>query len=222
MRLRTPQLNVIAFTCAAACCAAMLAACAGCGSDEPRDDAAQAAKDQPAAAAPGKSPRVSLAQGRLSIDEHAVPLPGEPEQWRAALGPPTRSEQLAATETEPFVNVYIWDSAGIVAVERPDLAVVTKVSFVFQPSKAKSANAAQGQLIPKSAFPGTLSIDGVDFDAATTPAKVNDRIAERFGGAKFEQLKTFPHTWNIAYAAWTITAITDIQGEQLVEIAIGE
>lgn len=201
----------------------LTAAVAGCGTSDSADSPPPAAIGARPVAAPSKtSLAVALSQGRLTVGGHPVNLPGIVEAWEAALGPASRREALSATDTEPFVNVYVWDAAGIVAVERPDLAQVTKVSFVFVPEKARAANAANGELVPKSAFSGALSIDGIAFDASTTPAKLNAPIAEKFGGAKFEPLKRFPHSWNIAYAAWTVTALTDVKGEQLVEVSLGE
>ncbi|RIK82113.1 MAG: hypothetical protein DCC68_07230 [Planctomycetota bacterium] len=195
----------------------------GCGTNDPSDKSPPAAiAARPTAPVSKTSPTVALAQGRMTVNGKPVKLPGIIEAWEAALGPASRREVLAATETEPFVNVHIWDAAGIVAVERPDLAQVTKVSFVFVPETALAVNAANRELTPQSAFSGALSIDGIAFDASTTPAWLNGSIAEKFGGAKFEPLKRFPHSWNIAYAVWTVTALTDVKGEQLVEVAIGE
>jgi hypothetical protein len=73
-------------------------------------------------------------------------------------------------------------------------------------------------LTPASAFPGSLSIEGVHVAADTTPVKLNAALEP----SRFERLKTFPHSWNMAYGTWTITAITDIQGQRLVEISIGD
>jgi hypothetical protein len=191
----------------------------GCGKNEAPSDDNSAVESEPNA---DKKPVVAFVEGRLTIDGKAVSLPGEVAHWEAALGPATRQETLAATQTEPFVNVYIWDAAGIVAVERPDLAHVTKVTFSFAPSRAKAANAANANLLPTSAFPGALSIDGVSIDASTTPPKLNEKLKEKFGDAKFVALKNFPHSWNVAYGAWTVTAITDVKGSELLELSVGD
>jgi hypothetical protein len=196
------------------------AALSGCGrNDAPADDSNAA---EPESATETKKPAVALIEGRLSIDGKAVSLPGAVASWESALGPASRREMLAATDTEPFVNVYIWDASGIVAIERPDLAQISKVTIAFAPTQAKAANAANPSLLPTSAFPGALAIDGVSVDASTTPAKLNEKLKEEFGDAKFVALKNFPHSWNVSYGAWTITAITDVKGESLIELSVGD
>lgn len=192
----------------------------GCSKQEDTENGDKRAESNSIAAE--KNPTITLIEGRLSIDGKAVSLPGAIDLWETALGPASRREVLAATATEPFVNIYIWDAAGIVAVERPDLAQVSKITISFAPSKSKAANASNANLSPTAAFPGAVSIDGVSVDHSTTPPKLNEKLKEKFGDVKFIPLKNFPHSWNVAYGAWTVTAITDVKGEELVELSLGD
>lgn len=205
----------------AGCWSVLLLVLCGCTAEKKDEPSSKDGDNPPTVAAENKL-AVALVQGRLTIGGDVVNLPGTAAEWEAALGPASRREMLAATDTEPFVNVYIWDAAGIVAVERPDLAQISKATFAFAPANSQAANAANVDLAPASAFAGTLNIDGVTIDASTTPPKLNEQLAEKFGDAKFVPLKNFPHSWNVSYGAWTITAITDVKGERLVELAIGD
>jgi hypothetical protein len=195
--------------------AAMTVGVVGCGKNGDSEKS-----DAPAnsSAITDAKPKVVLSQGRMTIDGKPAPLPGELAEWEALLGPTSRREALAASTKEPAVNVYIWDQQGIVAVERPDLAQITKVTLAIEPPEKSSASDGAAELVPFKRFPGSLTIDGVRVDVSSTPLKLNTEL----GGLQFAQLKRFPHSWNLAYGAWTITAITDVKGERLVEVAIGE
>lgn len=193
----------------------LLVGVVGCGTKENGEKS-----DPPAnsTATSDAKPKIVLAQGRMAIDGTPVPLPGAVAEWETVLGPVSRREALAASEKEPAVNVYIWDEHGLVAVERPDLAQITKVTLAIEPPAKSSASDGASEHVPSKRFPGSLTIDGVQVNVATTPQKLNAEL----GGLQFAQLKKFPHSWNLAYGAWTITAITDVKGERLLELAIGE
>lgn len=193
----------------------LLVGISGCGQNGDGDKGGAPANS---AATSEAKPKIVLAQGRMTVDGKLAPLPGEVAEWEAVLGPTSRREALAASEKEPAVNVYIWDQQGIVAVERPDLAQITKVTLAIEPPAKSSASDGAAEHLPSARFPGSLTVDGVRVDAATTPTKLNTQLSSM----QFAQLKKFPHSWNLAYGAWTITAITDVKGERLVEVAIGE
>ncbi|MEX2187951.1 MAG: hypothetical protein WD875_14190 [Pirellulales bacterium] len=214
MRFRALAMFARASSYVSVCCLVAALLLSGCSADADREDSAPTL----ATSSPQK-PVVALWQGRLTIDAQDVALPGTVAAWEAALGAPSRTEALASSATEPAVNVYIWDDRGIVAVERPDLAQVTKVSLLWEAAKSSSASDGENaRLSPTSTFPGSLSIDGVYIGPETTPAKLNAAL----DGPRFLQLKTFPHSWNMPYAAWTVTAITDVKGQRLLEISIGD
>ncbi len=214
--IRLPALAILsrASFCMPLCMLAVTLSLCGCGTEAEREDAPPIL-----ATSLPKKPVIALVQGRLTVDGQSVNLPGPVVALEDVLAAPSRREALAASVSEPAVNVYIWDQHGIVAVERPDLAQVTKVSLSLEAAKASSGSDGQvSSLAPTSTFPGSLSIDGVSVHAETTPAQLNDAL----DGSRFQQLKTFPHSWNMPYGAWTITAITDPKGERLVEISIGD
>ena len=102
----------------------------GCGTN---DDGEKSDPKANSATTTDAKPKIVLAQGRMTVDGKLAPLPGAVAEWETVLGPTSRREALAASEKEPAVNVYIWDEHGIVAVERPDLAQITKVTLAIEP-----------------------------------------------------------------------------------------
>lgn len=172
----------------------------GCGGGDAPEVAISSEKSDPV---------IEVTPTGLTIAGKHVGLPTATTDWESALGNPRRAEASSGEPGE--YRLLLWDQFGIAGYERIKSSKITRIDVFLETPRDR-------QTAPRESFPGTLIIAETKIDGKTTPASLNKRLS----AAPLLPLARFPNHWQTTYGPWTMTLVTNVRGDEIVEVSLSQ